>query len=118
MVTPFDVMEPVNLGGSTVERATLHTAFLRKAGDVIPEIVRCVATGALTRLASTSASDDGLVEGRVAGGALHLVGALRLHRVGFADRAEVSLGHVIPMFGCRADVPSYAVLVSIRTYGT
>ncbi|NUW45247.1 NAD-dependent DNA ligase LigA [Nonomuraea rhodomycinica] len=52
-VTPFAVMEPVSVAGSTVERATLHnaaivvkkgvligdTVVLRKAGDVIPEIV-------------------------------------------------------------------------------
>ena len=52
-VTPFGVMEPVFVSGSTVERATLHnqyeverkgvligdTVVLRKAGDVIPEIV-------------------------------------------------------------------------------
>nr|WP_225910923.1 NAD-dependent DNA ligase LigA [Dermacoccus sp. Tok2021] len=52
-VTPFGVMEPVTVAGSTVEMATLHNAFevkrkgvligdtvvLRKAGDVIPEIV-------------------------------------------------------------------------------
>ncbi|WP_433350311.1 NAD-dependent DNA ligase LigA [Microtetraspora malaysiensis] len=52
-VTPYGVMEPVLVAGSTVERATLHnasevvrkgvligdTVVLRKAGDVIPEIV-------------------------------------------------------------------------------
>ncbi len=52
-VTPYGVMEPVVVSGSTVEMATLHNAFeverkgvligdmvvLRKAGDVIPEIV-------------------------------------------------------------------------------
>ncbi|HYJ77362.1 MAG TPA: NAD-dependent DNA ligase LigA [Actinomycetes bacterium] len=52
-VTPFGVMEPIVVSGSTVEMATLHNAsevrrkgvligdsvVLRKAGDVIPEIV-------------------------------------------------------------------------------
>ncbi len=52
-VTPYGVMTPVKVAGSTVEMATLHnaqevkrkdvrpgdTVILRKAGDVIPEIV-------------------------------------------------------------------------------
>jgi len=52
-VTPYGVMEPVRVAGSTVEFATLHnqqevvrkgvligdTIVLRKAGDVIPEIL-------------------------------------------------------------------------------
>ncbi|HUA30705.1 MAG TPA: NAD-dependent DNA ligase LigA, partial [Streptosporangiaceae bacterium] len=56
-VTPFAVMEPVKVSGSTVDRATLHNAdevvrkgvligdmvVLRKAGDVIPEVVSPVA---------------------------------------------------------------------------
>jgi DNA ligase (NAD+) len=56
-VTPFGVMEPAKVSGSTVEMATLHNAdevkrkgvligdmvVLRKAGDVIPEIVGPVA---------------------------------------------------------------------------
>ncbi|MCL1907305.1 MAG: NAD-dependent DNA ligase LigA [Propionibacteriaceae bacterium] len=52
-VTPYAVMEPVKVAGSTVEMATLHnavevarkgvligdTVILRKAGDVIPEVL-------------------------------------------------------------------------------
>ena len=65
-VTPFAVMEPVLVSGSTVSMATLHNQFeverkglligdtvvLRKAGDVIPEVVAPVValrTGAERR---------------------------------------------------------------------
>jgi DNA ligase (NAD+) len=56
-VTPFAMMTPVKVSGSTVDRATLHnedevkrkgvligdTVILRKAGEVIPEVVGPVA---------------------------------------------------------------------------
>jgi DNA ligase (NAD+) len=56
-ITPFAVMTPVKVSGSTVDRATLHnedelkrkgvligdTVILRKAGEVIPEVVGPVA---------------------------------------------------------------------------
>lgn len=52
-VTPYGVMEPVTVAGTTVEMATLHNSFdvkrkdvrpgdtiiLRKAGEIIPEII-------------------------------------------------------------------------------
>ncbi len=53
-VTPMAIMEPVQLAGTTVQRATLHnqdriteldlrvgdTVVIRKAGEIIPEVVR------------------------------------------------------------------------------
>jgi DNA ligase (NAD+) len=56
-ITPYAVMTPVKVSGSTVDRATLHnedelkrkgvligdTVILRKAGEVIPEVVGPVA---------------------------------------------------------------------------
>ncbi len=53
-VTPMAVMEPVHLAGTTVQKATLHnsdrikqldirvgdTVIIRKAGEIIPEVVR------------------------------------------------------------------------------
>ncbi|MBE6583345.1 MAG: NAD-dependent DNA ligase LigA [Ruminococcaceae bacterium] len=54
VITPYAVLDPVRLAGTTVSRATLHnydficerdirigdTIIVRKAGDIIPEIVR------------------------------------------------------------------------------
>ncbi|ERN40045.1 DNA ligase, NAD-dependent [Rubidibacter lacunae KORDI 51-2] len=53
-VTPLAILEPVQLAGTTVQRATLHngdrvaeldvrvgdTAIVRKAGEIIPEVLR------------------------------------------------------------------------------
>ena len=63
VLTPTGVFEPVTLAGTTVSRATLHnedfirekglhygdTVVLRKAGDIIPEVVRVVAHAADAR---------------------------------------------------------------------
>src|SRR5699024_8652 len=57
VVTPTAVLEPVFIDGSTVSRATLHnkdqidaldirigdTVILKKAGDIIPKVVRVIA---------------------------------------------------------------------------
>lgn len=56
VLTPNAVLEPVRLAGTTVQKATLHNydniadkdirigdmVWVRKAGDIIPEIVSCV----------------------------------------------------------------------------
>jgi DNA ligase (NAD+) len=55
-VTPMAIMKPVQVGGTTVQRATLHnsdriveldirigdTVIIRKAGEIIPEVVRVI----------------------------------------------------------------------------
>ncbi len=57
VITPIGVFEPVMLAGTTVSRATLHnedfiaqkdlrigdTVIMRKAGEIIPEVVKVVA---------------------------------------------------------------------------
>lgn len=57
VLTPYAVLEPVRLAGTTVSKATLHnedfikekgimvgdTVVVRKAGDIIPEILRSVS---------------------------------------------------------------------------
>ncbi|WP_013323157.1 NAD-dependent DNA ligase LigA [Gloeothece verrucosa] len=56
-VTPMAIMEPVQLAGTTVQKATLHnsdrvaqldirvgdTVIIRKAGEIIPEVVRVIS---------------------------------------------------------------------------
>ncbi|MEW5908541.1 MAG: NAD-dependent DNA ligase LigA, partial [Thermodesulfobacteriota bacterium] len=58
-LTPVAHLEPVNIGGATVSRATLHNedeilkkdirtgdmVLVQRAGDVIPEIVKVIETG-------------------------------------------------------------------------
>lgn len=55
-VTPMAIMDPVQLGGTTVQRATLHnadrvaeldirvgdTVIIQKAGEIIPEVVKVI----------------------------------------------------------------------------
>ena len=71
-VTPYGVMEPTRVAGSTVENATLHnahevkrkdvrpgdTVILRKAGDVIPEILGPVLAAAPEGAAAVEDADE------------------------------------------------------------
>ena len=71
-VTPYGVMEPTQVAGSTVENATLHnahevkrkdvrpgdTVILRKAGDVIPEILGPVLGAAPEGAAGVGDADE------------------------------------------------------------
>ncbi len=81
-ITPLAHLEPVQLGGTTVQRATLHngdriaqldlrigdTVIVRKAGEIIPEIVRVLTdlrpSGALVFKMPTNCPvcDSGLVK--------------------------------------------------------
>ncbi|MBE6760183.1 MAG: NAD-dependent DNA ligase LigA [Ruminococcaceae bacterium] len=59
VITPTGIFEPVSLGGTTVSRASLHNeeyiaekdirigdrVILRKAGEIIPEVIRVVSHG-------------------------------------------------------------------------
>lgn len=58
-ITPVAIFDPIKLAGTTVKRCSLHNwdlveylglyekchIIIRKAGEIIPEIVRCVNTG-------------------------------------------------------------------------
>ena len=71
-VTPFAVLEPVFVAGSTVSMATLHnaddiarkdiregdTVIIEKAGDVIPRVVGPVLADAAGRLGAVGDADD------------------------------------------------------------
>ncbi len=81
-ITPLAHLEPVQLGGTTVQRATLHngdriaqldirigdTVIVRKAGEIIPEIVRVltelrpVGTAAFTMPSNCPACDSVVVK--------------------------------------------------------
>ena len=107
-VTPYGVMEPTLVAGSTVENATLHnahevkrkdvrpgdTVILRKAGDVIPEILGPVLRAAAQGAARLEDADE--------------VPGLR-HRAGAAEggRQGPALPQppVLPGPGARAGLP-------------
>ena len=71
-VTPFAVLEPIFVGGTTVSMATLHNAddiarkdiragdwvIVEKAGDVIPRVVGPVLSKRAGRLAAVGDADD------------------------------------------------------------
>jgi DNA ligase (NAD+) len=81
-ITPLAHLEPVQLGGTTVQRATLHngdriaqldirigdTVIVRKAGEIIPEIVRVltdlrsVGSSAFTMPSNCPACDSVVVK--------------------------------------------------------
>jgi len=71
-LTPVAVLEPVTLAGTTVSRASLHnqdivralgvnigdTVLVRKAGDIIPEVVRVVQKNSVGNYEIIAPGDD------------------------------------------------------------
>lgn len=125
-VTPVAILEPVLVAGSTVSRATLHnqdeinrlgicigdTVILRKAGDVIPEIIKvltqlrpsgskvfkipnkCPECSTLLEKQKTSTGDDSVAmfcpnkhcPAQIVEQAIHFAGKKGLNMVGMGDK--------------------------------